>query len=89
MSGMYGADPEHLSQLGSTLQRQIEAIGQVTTTVSAALSGTTWVGPARERFETDWNGTFKSALSRLNEAFEAAGTDCANRSQELARVMGS
>ncbi len=89
MSGMYGADPESLSRLGSTLKSQIEAVNQVTSTVSGALSGTTWVGPARERFESDWNTTFKAALNRLNEAFDAAGADCTSRSQELARVMGS
>ena len=48
-----------------------------------------WEGPARQRFESDWNTTFKSALNRLNEAFEVAGTDCINRSADLQRVMGA
>jgi hypothetical protein len=31
---------------------------------------------------------FRSTLSRLDEAFDRAGTDCINRSNELLRVMG-
>jgi hypothetical protein len=61
----------------------------VLSTVASTLGGTTWVGPAREQFESDWNTTFRNALSRLNEAFERAGSDCINRSNDLQRVMGA
>lgn len=86
---MYGANPEQLANLGTTLTRQIESINQLTSTVDGVLAGTTWQGPARQRFQDDWNGSFKQALGRLNEAFGAAGRDCVTRSQELQRVMGT
>jgi uncharacterized protein YukE len=89
MSGIYGANPEQLEQLGNTLKRQIESINSVISTVSSALGGTTWTGPARERFESDWNGSFRTALTRLNEAFDAAGQDHVLRTQELRRIMGA
>ena len=38
----------------------------------SALNGTTWQGPARERFAGEWNGSFKQALGKLNEAFGIA-----------------
>ena len=41
------------------------------------------------QFEADWNGSFRSALTRLNDAFDAAGQDCVVRTQELRRVMGA
>jgi hypothetical protein len=88
MSAMYGANPEQLDQLGATLKRQMAQIDAVMTTVMSSLRGTTWVGPARDRFEHDWNTSFRTALGRLNQAFEAAGQDCVVRSQELRRVMG-
>ncbi|MGE0141508.1 MAG: WXG100 family type VII secretion target [Ilumatobacteraceae bacterium] len=86
---MYGANPEQLASLGRNLQSQTESINGVLNTVSSALSGTTWTGPARDQFESDWNTTFRSALTRLNEAFDAAGRDCINRSTDLQRVMGA
>ncbi len=86
---MFGANPEQLAALGQNLQRQIESINGVLSTVTSALAGTTWVGPARDQFEQDWNTTFRTALTRLNEAFDAAGRDCINRSSDLARVMGA
>ncbi|NND75082.1 MAG: hypothetical protein HKN44_08755 [Ilumatobacter sp.] len=57
-------------------------------TVDGVLNGTTWQGPARERFVEDWNVSFKSALGKLNEAFGVAGRDCSLRAEELRRVMG-
>ncbi len=86
---MYGANPEQLTSLGRSLQQQREAIDGVTSTVTAALSGTTWTGPARDRFEQEWQTTFRSALTRLDQAFDAAGQDCIARSTELQRVMGA
>ena len=58
-------------------------------TVTSVLGGTTWVGPARQQFEDDWNLTFRTALDRLKSAFDAAGADCIRRSNDLALVMGA
>jgi uncharacterized protein YukE len=85
---MYGANPEQLASLGRALKSQMSSIDGVISTVGAALGGTVWEGPARQQFENDWNSVFRSTLNRLNEAFDKAGTDCINRSNELLRVMG-
>ncbi len=86
---MYGANPEQLTTLGTTLTRQIDTIAQLMSTVDAVLHSTTWQGPARERFVEDWNGSFKQALGKLNDAFGLAGRDCVARSEELRRIMGA
>ena len=86
---MYGANPEQLASLGRSLKQQITSIEHVISTVSSALGGTTWVGPARDQFENDWNTTFRNALGKLNQAFDAAGSDCIARSTDLQRVMGA
>jgi uncharacterized protein YukE len=85
---MYGANPEQLADLGTTLTRQIDTITGLMATVDGVLGATTWQGPARERFVEEWNGSFKQALGRLNDAFGLAGRDCVARSEELRRVMG-
>jgi len=86
---MYGANPEQLSQLGRTLHDQMSMINQLIATVDKAIGSTMWHGPARQRFEQDWNTSFKHALHRLDEAFGSAGRDCMLRSEELLRIMGS
>ncbi len=86
---MYGANPEQLASLGRSLQQQIHRIDSVLSTVTSALGGTTWVGPARDQFEEAWNTSFRNALQKLNEAFDAAGRDCIARSADLQRVMGA
>ncbi len=85
---IYGADPEQLAQLGRTLTQQIDVITQTMSTVDSTLAATVWHGPARQRFEQEWNQSFRQALARLKEAFGAAGQDCLARSGELQRIMG-
>lgn len=85
---MIGADPEQLAHLGRTMRQQMGAIEGMVRTVSNGLAATAWTGPARQRFENEWNQSFKVALQRLVQAFEMAGGDCLARSDELRRVMG-
>lgn len=85
---MYGANPEQLGHLGRTLNGQIEAVRAVRSTVDGVLSGTTWHGPARDRFSQEWTDSFTVALRRLEDAFEMAGRDCTARAEELQRIMG-
>ena len=87
--GMIGADPEQLSNLGATLLRQREVVEGIVTLVSSSLANTLWSGPARQVFESEWQSSFRLALTRLGEAFDVAGRDCQMRAQELRRVMGS
>jgi hypothetical protein len=83
-----GADTEQLHSLGARLKAQREVIDTLTSTVTGALANTTWEGPARQRFEHDWNSSFANALGNLKEAFDAAGTECQTRATALAHAMG-
>jgi uncharacterized protein YukE len=89
MSVTYGAVPEQLTSLGTTMKNQIEPINSLISTVTGVLASTTWTGPARDQFEDEWNTTFRTALTRLSDAFQTAGTDCINRSTDLQRAMGA
>ena len=87
-AGMYGADPEQLTGLGAKLVAQNEPIGEIQAVVFTTLAGTTWQGPARDKFETDWNDQFNPALNALKDAFTAAGNECTQRAASLTEVMG-
>lgn len=86
---MIGADPDQLTSLGQTLSRQRTDIEGLMAVVNSALASTNWNGPARQAFEQDWQSSFRTALSRLGEAFDLAGRDCLMRATELRRVMGT
>lgn len=85
---LIGADPDQLDTLGLTLTRQHDDVMRIVSTVTSVLSSTTWTGPARQQFDDEWQSGFRTALTRLAEAFSAAGRDCTSRSAELRRVMG-
>lgn len=87
-AGMYGADPEQLTALGSKLLGQNEAIADIQAVVFTTFAGTTWQGPARAKFETEWNDQFNPALNALKDAFTAAGNECSQRAAALSQVMG-
>ena len=52
---LYGANPDELDHLGTTLKRQIDSIQSVLSSVGGVLGGTKWMGPARDRFQHDWD----------------------------------
>jgi uncharacterized protein YukE len=87
-AGMYGADPDQLTALGTKLVAQNEPIAQIQTVVLTTLAGTTWQGPARDKFEAEWNDQFNPALNALKDAFTAAGNECTQRAASLSQVMG-
>jgi len=88
IGSLIGADPDQLESLGTTLCRQRESVESIVSLVTSTFAGTAWVGPARQAFESDWESSFRSALSRLSDAFDMAGRDCSARAIELRRVMG-
>lgn len=88
LAGMIGADPDQLIHLGTTLARQREVVDGIVSLVSTHLANTLWSGPARQTFESEWQSSFRVALTRLGEAFDMAGRDCQARANELRRVMG-
>ena len=87
MSGLIGGDVDQLHQLGDQLKLKRGDIEQIVTAVRGALGGTVWQGAARERFESEWRSSFEPALARMQEAFDAAGTECKSRAAALHAAM--
>jgi len=85
---LYGAVPAELREFGLRFVAQQENVNSIQTTVVAALSGTTWTGPARDKFEAAWNDQFNVALNGLKAAFEEAGTAAIQKAGDLEVVMG-
>lgn len=88
MSGSHAVTPEELTSLGGTLKSQIEAVNSIVTSVDNPLGSIAWTGPAKEKFTQEWSGNFKTALTKLNEAFEVAGSDCERRAEGARIALG-
>jgi len=84
----HAANPDELDSLGTTLQAQIEIVNRIIQDVDGPLNGIVWTGPAKDAFKSEWDTSFKSALNKLNEAFDAAGRDCKQRAVGVRAVLG-
>lgn len=85
----HGANPDELEGLGNTLQGQIEIVNKIISDVDSPLNSIVWTGPAKDAFKTEWDTNFKGALSKLNDAFGAAGKDCRDRAMGVRTVLGN
>ncbi len=83
MSNMVRGSLEQMQGLEQQFTTDSQAVAELQRRISAAVSNTTWTGPAAERFRSEWNGSFVSALSRLQEALNENATVVRNRRQAI------
>ncbi len=74
-----GAELGELQSLRSTFDRNAQEVSQLSSTISSQVSSTYWEGPAAERFKGAWEGEFKPALAKLQEALREAGQEVQRR----------
>lgn len=82
-----GGDVDQLRQLGDQLNLKQGDIDAIISAVTSALGSTVWEGPARDRFQSEWEGSFRQALNSMKEAFAAAGNECKSRAAALHAAM--
>ena len=78
-----GGDLEQLAALRATFAQQSQVLEEVAGTVRAQLQGTTWHGPAAERFRGAWSGDFEPSLRRLQQALQEAAVEVGRRRDAL------
>lgn len=83
-----GADLEQLAVLREVLLRQSAVIEELSGTLRTQLSGTTWHGPASERFRGAWSSEFEPSLRRLQGALQEAGAEVGRRREALLQAGG-
>ena len=60
-----GMDIEGVRQLAAHMDNNAGQIDQLMAALNAALEGTEWIGPDRERFVGDWHSTFVPQLTAV------------------------
>lgn len=83
MPNMVGGSLEQMQVLEHELSSDAQAVGDLQRRITAAITNTTWSGPAADRFRQEWSGTFVGALARLQEALQENAGVVRNRRQAI------
>lgn len=83
-----GASIEQLDQLKRTFDTQSQNVGSLSSTVTSAVAGTDWEGPAATKFRDAWEREFRPMLQKLQEALTDAGTEVGRR-RDAIQAAGS
>lgn len=78
-----GATIEEMHQLQSTFTRESGTVQQLTSAISGQVGNTWWVGPAAERFKSQWEGEFRPMLNQLQNALQECSAEVQRRSQAI------
>jgi WXG100 family type VII secretion target len=78
-----GAELSEMDRLAQTFVQQSERAVEIRALVDAAVAGTTWTGPAADKFRSEW-GQFAPTLARLHESLGEAGQAVRQRRAAIA-----
>jgi uncharacterized protein YukE len=81
-----GATIEEMQSLQATFTRESAQVDELSSTISGQVASTWWVGPAADRFKSEWEGEFKPMLSQLQQALVDCSTEVQRRSQAISEA---
>lgn len=81
---LVGGNLEQLDGLERSFRSEAQNVGQLVVRITATLNGTTWLGPAAQRFKNEWSQNFSRSLQQLQQAIEEQAAYVANRRQAIA-----
>lgn len=79
-----GATIEDMQSLQATFTREAGTVEQLTASISGQVGNTWWVGPAAERFKSQWEGEFKPMLSQLQMSLQECSSEVQRRAEAIA-----
>jgi uncharacterized protein YukE len=79
---MFGMDIDEVRQLSQQLQQASSDIHNIVSQLTSKLSGTTWVGPDRQKFESDWQSHHVTALNNVSTALHDASSLATQNAQQ-------
>jgi WXG100 family type VII secretion target len=75
-----------LQQLGQTVSRESQQVGQLTASISSQVNNTWWKGGAADRFRSAWETEFAPTMRRLEAALQQASAEINKRHQGFHEV---
>jgi WXG100 family type VII secretion target len=83
-----GANLEDLASLRAAFQQHAATLDELASSMRGRLEGTSWHGPAADRFREAWAGDFEPTLRRLQAALHEAGAEVGRRRDALLQAGG-
>jgi WXG100 family type VII secretion target len=78
-----GGELEQLVTLRGTFDREAGSVDDLTRAIRSQLAGTTWEGPAADRFRQMWDAEFEPSLAKLRTALQDAALEVSRRREAL------
>jgi WXG100 family type VII secretion target len=78
-----GGTIEQMQSLQATFTREAGSVQELTSTISGQVGSTWWVGPAADRFKSQWDGEFRPMLQQLQQALQECSAEVQRRAQAL------
>lgn len=78
-----GANPEQMQQLAVRFRNEARAVSDLQGRITGTLADTVWTGPAAERFRSEWETSFRQALTRLEAALDDNAQQVERRLQAI------
>jgi uncharacterized protein YukE len=72
-SNVQGMDTEKAREVGHGMGAQAQQVNGALASVTAMIAGLSWHGPDRQRFESDWTGSFAPQAQRCAETLDEHG----------------
>jgi WXG100 family type VII secretion target len=81
-----GGNIDQLQALQTRLQTESQTVEQLQTSLTNLVSGTTWQGPAADRFRNAWTSQYSPNLRQLSTALQELSTEVQRRREALIEV---
>lgn len=82
MSNFTGMDVEQVRQLAQRMNQSAQQITEIQQQLTSELQGAPWVGPDREQFLGEWEGTHVPALQNTVTGLEEAAQKAERNASE-------
>jgi uncharacterized protein YukE len=77
-----GMDIAEVQRLAAQLHTAASDLRTMANNLTTALGNTTWIGPDRQRFESDWQSIHASQISHVADALDQASNNAHQNAQQ-------
>lgn len=81
-----GGDIQQMAQLKRTFAKEAQTVQQLTGNISKNVDSAWWIGPAADRFKSQWRSEFAPTLRKLQQALNEAGEHVEKRRDAIERA---